>query len=70
MEQTIGLLQNAAAMLELDAREWRDRKAPDHLGRGKDQMIRIAETNEGMAKVLRKHADELAPTALTGAQGS
>jgi len=58
MQPTSTLLLNAAAMLLLDAREWRERK-PD-ARHGKDSQVRIAECNEGMAKQLQARAQALA----------
>ncbi len=59
--KSVDLLMQAAAMLRLDADEWKSRKAPDHHGRTRDQMLSIAASNEGMARLMVKHAEALKP---------
>lgn len=55
----VSLLTNAASMLRIDAQEWRAREAPDWAGRTRERMIAIAESNEGMARAMVKHVEQL-----------
>ena len=57
-QSTSILLFDAAEMLLLDAREWRER-GPD-ARHGKNSQIKIAEYNEGLARQLQARAQALA----------
>ena len=73
IDRAVSDLEQGAAILRLEAQEWRDRAAKREPPRSREQMTGIAVTTEGMAKQMTDHCKalhDLLASELSATEGS